>query len=286
MVGGYVMAYTWYKKGHELLAEIKDTKVPEDILACWYIGQMGLAVKYLNTVLYIDPVLNDLTDLNGRSRRNYEIPFLPEEATPVQYVFCTHAHADHLNLNTLIPMHKVNPDLKFIVPVPEVKRLTGAGISRSAVLGASAGKELFLSDGIRVLPVAVAHEEYQTDENGEQYNLGYLVVCNRICLFHSGDCMVTEQLIETLCQVPKIHIACLPINGIDKTRRQRGIIGNIDCRDAAWLAEEIDADLTIPMHYDMVTGNGENPLHFAAYMQELHPGRKYHIMKLGERMWY
>ena len=58
----------------------------------------------------------------------------------------------------------------------------------------------------------------------------------------------------------------------------------MDGRDAAYLAAEAGVDLVVPLHYDMVEGNTENPLLFAFYMEELYQGRKYEIMKLGQRL--
>ena len=46
-------------------------------------------------------------------------------------------------------------------------------------------------------------------------------------------------------------------------------MGNMNSREACWFASEIGADLTIPLHYDMIGGNEENPLIFADYMERI-----------------
>jgi len=38
------------------------------------------------------------------------------------------------------------------------------------------------------------------------------------------------------------------------------------------------------MHYDMVIGNGADPLSFIAAMRESYPRRKAHVMALGEML--
>ena len=75
----------------------------------------------------------------------------------------------------------------------------------------------------------------------------------------------------------------LPINGRDLERNEQDIVGNMNSREACWFASEIKADLTIPLHYDMIGGNEENPLVFADYMERYYPEKKYHIFRLGER---
>ena len=36
----------WYKSGEALLDEMRKTRVPQDMLALWYLGPAGIAVKY------------------------------------------------------------------------------------------------------------------------------------------------------------------------------------------------------------------------------------------------
>ena len=71
------MQKTWYRQGADLLKEIHDTKLSDDTLAFWYLGQCGFVFKKSATV-YIDPVLNDITDETGKTRRLYPSPFSPD----------------------------------------------------------------------------------------------------------------------------------------------------------------------------------------------------------------
>lgn len=293
------MKYQWYKEGKALLREIRETMLPETMAAVWYIGQMGTIMKWQDLVVCFDPVLTDLCNPDGTTRRNFAPPFGPEEFTDVDYVVCSHNHKDHLNLETLLPLWQANPMVRFIVPEPEKGCLTAGGIASEAVIGAKAGEEILLvkrkagagqdeaakqADCARLCPIAAAHEEYVTDEHGNQRNLGYVMKCGELHIYHAGDTLVTQKLIEDVRACGPIAAACVPVNGVDTERHSRGIIGNMDCRDAAYFVQQIGADMTLPMHTDMVMRNEENPLIFAEYMRSLYPGRKYHIMQLGERL--
>lgn len=280
------MSREWYCKGKSLQEEIRQTCLPDFLLAIWYIGQMGTIVKWKDNVICFDPVLNDLKNSEGISRRNYERPFEPESWMEAEYIIGSHAHADHINLETLLPMAEKNQKVKFIVPETERKELIKAGIDEIRVIGAKAGKKIYLNDGMILYPIAAAHEVYVKDIEGNDKNLGYVLECEKQKVYHAGDTVLTEKLIQDVKSLGAISIACIPINGIDFERRRRRIIGNMNYRDAAFFSQQIEADITIPMHYDMVMGNEENPLYFADYMQNRYPGRKYHIMQLGERMIY
>ena len=125
--------------------------------------------------------------------------------------------------------------------------------------------------------------EYQFDKEGGSLTLGYQISLGSRKIFHSGDTVVTRELIQKLQKAQGIDAAMLPINGRDLERNEQDIVGNMNSREACWFASEIKADLTIPLHYDMIGGNEENPLVFADYMERYYPEKKYHIFRLGER---
>jgi L-ascorbate metabolism protein UlaG (beta-lactamase superfamily) len=49
-------------------------------------------------------------------------------------------------------------------------------------------------------------------------------------------------------------------------------VGNLNEREAAWLAKEIAADLLIPMHYDMFARNRGYPAELVHSVERDHPG--------------
>lgn len=276
--------YYWYQKGNELKKDVETTYINNGF-AYWYIGQVGMIFKWKEQIIYIDPVLNDLYGADGNSRRNYPPPFSPDNAAKPDIIMCTHNHADHMNVNTLVPMLNHFPDAKLIVPAPEAEGLIKSGVEKNRIIPAVQETVIQLKSDISICPVAAAHPEYCEDEYGAQYALSYLVRLGEKTIFHSGDTYLTKELLERL-QQESVALACLSINGRDYERESRGIIGNMSYRDAGYLAGMIEADMTIPMHYDMVQGNEENPLRLLEYMEERWPGRKCHIMKLGEKIIY
>jgi L-ascorbate metabolism protein UlaG (beta-lactamase superfamily) len=276
----------WYKKGHDLLKDIENSKTEPDRAFIWFLGQHGFVIKFQGKILYIDVILNDITGGGGESRRCYPPPFPPEAARPVDYFFCTHDHLDHLNLETLLPVAAANPQVKFIVPAPLVSLLTGAGISPERVLGAREGERLDVPDHIPVFPVAAAHPGYTADGRGDYSCLGYVIRCGGIAVYHAGDTYAAPRLADTLKALGPINIAILPINGGDWERTAGGIIGNMSALDAVKLGRAVSADMIIPSHYDMMAGNTENPALFAGYMYQFCPEKKYHIFALGERFCY
>ncbi|MDR3193429.1 MAG: MBL fold metallo-hydrolase, partial [Treponema sp.] len=233
----------WYKQGGALLEEIGSSRPGEGEAWLWYLGQHGFVVNLGGLIFYIDAILNDLVDREGRSRREYPPPFTPGMVRRVDYVLCTHNHADHLNLETLVPLAEANPKARFVVPRPWRTLLSGAGIGEDRILGAGEGEELKLGP-VSILPVMAVHTRFIQDEperdgNGNSPCLGYLLKAKGLCLYHAGDTWVTPPLIRSLKAAGPLDIAILPINGTDWERTETGCIGNMGALDAVKLARAV-----------------------------------------------
>jgi L-ascorbate metabolism protein UlaG (beta-lactamase superfamily) len=280
----------WYKQGGPLLEEIERSQPGEGEAWLWYLGQHGFVVNLGGLVFYIDVILNDLRDKEGRSRREYPAPFAPGLVRRVDYVLCTHNHADHLNLETLVPLAEANPRARFVVPRPWRPLLSGAGIGEDRILGAGEGEELKLG-AVSILPIAAIHTRFIQDEperaeNGDSLCLGYILKTKEIRLYHAGDTWVTPLLIQSLKAAGPLDVAILPINGTDWERTDTNYIGNMSALDAVKLARAVPADLSVPAHYDMMAANSENPALFADYLYRLCPEKRFHVFALGERFIY
>jgi L-ascorbate 6-phosphate lactonase len=111
--------------------------------------------------------------------------------------------------------------------------------------------------------------------------LGYILQLNGVTLYHAGDTILYDGLVERL-RTHSIDIACLPVNGRDGWRERRGMIGNLDGREAAELAVAVNAEVLIPMHNDMFAANHVSPAILADFLDRTYPRQKYHWLQPGE----
>ena len=225
--------------GIDLIKQMNSLKVPPGCLAIWGLGQMGVAVKGDDTIIYIDPCLSDIAaEVISRElfARGFEPPIQPEEVTNATYVLCSHEHADHTDPLTLGPLAQASPDATFVISgwaqnvldeakIPPGRRMV-APEKGSAQLG-----------NMRLTSVPAAHYNLDHDERGYRW-LGFVIEWNGVTFYHSGDTLVYPGYLERLKALPQADIAMLAVNGRDAYRDQFNVVGNLWPKEAAWLTAE------------------------------------------------
>ena len=264
---------------------ILQTKLLPNQIGLFYIGQVGFIIKYREKYIMIDGYLTDYVDRNCCREnviwhRRYPAPITPEELDFVDYAFCTHAHCDHADPDTLSVLARINPKAKFYVSGAITDVLADFGISSERVYGLHCDTPVVLDNDIKVTAIKSAHETFHVDANGDYAEIGYRLELGSTVLFHAGDGCPYDGLEESLAGC---DILILPINGRDYYRTQvQDIIGCFDSKEALTLARKIKADLLIPTHFDLYDINCVNPAYFVDLQQQLSPTQKYHIFMPGE----
>lgn len=265
-----------------LLADIAAARGEPDRLHVWWLGQSGFLVQWRGRNLLFDPYLSDsltkkYAGTDKPHTRMTERVVEPRRLDFIDVVTSSHNHADHLDGETLKPLVDVNADLKIVVP--EANRAFAAerlGVQPEALLGVEDGTSVEAA-GFTIHGVPAAHETLTTDEHGRHDHLGYVVQTGGWCVYHSGDTVPYEGMVERLRRFD-IDVALLPINGRLPERR---VAGNLWGREAAQLAKDINAGCVIPCHYDMFEFNTESPDEFVATCEKL--GQPYAVLRNGER---
>ena len=259
---------------HETAHEMEDLRL-------WWLGQSGFLVQWQGKHLLLDPYLSDSLTLKYAATdkphvRMTEIIVDPERLNFIDVVTSSHAHTDHLDKETLVPLFRANPKLELICPEAirdvVVDRL---GLMSEAPRVMDAGQSLH-TKGFRFHAVPAAHNEVETDAWGRHKFLGYVIEAGPWRIYHSGDTKWYTDIVPNV-QRWQVHIALLPINGDHPARR---VAGNLSGAEAAALAKEIGAEVVIPCHYDMFEFNTASPAEFIAECKRLH--QPYRVLRCGE----
>jgi L-ascorbate metabolism protein UlaG (beta-lactamase superfamily) len=181
-----------------------------------------------------------------------------------------------LDAETLIPILKNNPGISFIIP--EANRAFVAarvGCPESFPVGLDAGQNIHIGP-FTFYGIPAKHNEIEHDEEGRCRYLGYVIRFGAHTIYHSGDTLWFDDLVDTLRPFQP-ELLLLPINGNDAARL---VAGNLDSREAVKLGKALGSTCVIPCHYDMFTFNTADVSEFIREAQL--KAQAYTVLKGGE----
>ena len=266
----------------EFLKDVEAARQEREHLHLWWLGQSGFLLQWQGKHVLLDPYLSDSLTVKYAATdkphvRLTERVVAPERLNFIDVVTSSHNHTDHLDADTLAPLRRVNPELRMLVPLANrdfvAKRLS---MDPQALATVDAGQRVELA-GFEFSGIPAAHEALERDALGRFIYLGYVVRLGPWIVYHSGDTIPYEGMVDLL-RPWHIDVALLPINGRAPERR---VAGNLWGREAARLAKEAGARLVIPCHYDMFAFNTATPEEFVNTAREL--GQPQRVLEAGER---
>jgi L-ascorbate 6-phosphate lactonase len=267
-----------------LIAQIDGMTVPNGQLALWSLGQAGFVIKGGATIAYIDPYLSDPPSASGGSARRFPVPLDPRAIEHAQVVFTTHEHGDHTDIATLGPLMAASARATLVTTPQGREVALQADIADERIRLARLGERVETA-GLAYTATPAAHYSYEVDQHGHSRWMGFLIECNGVTVYHSGDTVVIPQIFEALANQP-IDIALLPINGRDFFREQRNIVGNLWPGEAIDLAVQLGARVLVGIHNDLFAHNRVNPGMLFDELDRRAPWQRCHLLQPGELYLY
>ncbi len=263
------------------LADVQSAASEEDFFV-WWLGQSGFLLRWHDRFLLLDPYLSDSLTRKYAATDKPHVRMTarvvaPEKLNFISAVTSSHNHTDHLDAETLRPILFANPSLSLIIP--EANREFVAhrlACPAEFPIGLDAGQTATAA-GFTFHGIAAAHEKVDRDSAGRCHFLGYVVQFGPWTIYHSGDTVLHDGMVEALADFP-IDLALLPINGAAPERR---VAGNLNGPEAASLASRIGARMAIPCHFEMFEFNTAPPEPFAEACRKL--GQPHRVLRAGER---
>lgn len=272
-------------KDETLIAEMNMLLHDDNDFHLWWLGQSGFLLQWNGKKILIDPYLSDsLTKKYAVTDKPHvrmsELVVRPGLLKNISIVTSSHNHTDHLDAETLLPVLKNNPGIKFIIPEANrdfvAERLQ---CEKKFPVGLNDGKSVTL-EGFTFHGIPAKHNEIERDENGNCRYMGYVIEFGNYKIYHSGDTLWFNEMVDLLKPF-EVDVALLPINGNDPARK---VAGNLNCREAAELAKAIKAQCVIPCHYDMFTFNTADVNDFIHEAEKI--DQLYFILKGGGHFKY
>ncbi len=229
-------------------------------VALYWLGQAGFVIEGAGLRLLIDPYLSDSLARKYRGTRYAHERMMPPPISPdafdrVDLVLCTHRHTDHMDPDTLQPLARRFPALRFVVPAASLdEAVRRCGVDASRLVPVDAGERVEPLPGVGVAPIASAHETLDVDADGRHPWLGYVIEVAGVRLYHSGDCVPYPGLAESVA-ARRPHLALLPVNGRDAERSGNGVPGNFTLDEAVSLCRHAGVRAMIAHHHGLFDFN-------------------------------
>jgi L-ascorbate metabolism protein UlaG (beta-lactamase superfamily) len=273
------------KRNEELVSEMDSLQNDQNGFHLWWLGQSGYLLQWNGKRILIDPYLSDsltkkyITTDKPHTRIS-ELVTDPELLRNISVVTSSHNHTDHLDAETLIPVLKNNPSIKFIIP--EANRSFVAERVKCDIdfpVGLNDQKQITIDD-FTFHGIPAKHNEIDRDENGNCRYMGYVIEFGGYKIYHSGDTLWFDGMVDLLKPF-NVDVALLPVNG---NKPERKVAGNLDCKEAAALAKAINATCVIPCHYDLFEFNTADVNEFIMEAKKIN--QRYSVKKGGEKFSY
>ncbi len=271
-----------FQKDHALLQDILKSKEAKTGLRTWWLGQSGFLVQWNGVHILFDPYLSDsLTKKYAGTEKPHvrmsERAIDPDQLDFIDVVTSSHNHTDHLDAETLKPIFRKNPNIKFIIPEANREFVSDrVNCAPSFALGMTEGTEISFSADVSFSALASAHNGLDQDEFGNNKFLGFILKIGPYTLYHSGDTLWYEGLEEKV-KAFKPDILFLPING---NKPERKVAGNMNAQEAAEFGKAVGSGTVIPHHFHMFEFNTENPENFLTAAREREIDHQ--VLRIGE----
>lgn len=273
-----------------MIDKMQNLQIIENSLAIWGMGQMGVAIKGPDAMLYVDLCLSDVVaeQIGDWWYRGYPPPIEPEAITNADFYFISHEHLDHLDPITVKKVAEASPQAKFVTSGWCVEPLKELDIAEDRIIVPTALEKMTLPNStIQVTSVPSAHYEKEYDEQRGYRWLGFIIEWNGVIFYHAGDTIIYPDYIETLKKLPTPHVAMLPVNGRDTYREtEAGAVGNLLPVEAARLASDLAWDVLLIGHNDLYPNNAIPFGEIINGLESVAPRQKYKQLQPGELYYY
>jgi len=246
------------------MADVRALALGEHQAALWPLGQAGFLIRHGELALAIDPYLSDSV---GRAApafsRAIPVPIEPEDLQ-VDVFVVTHDHLDHLDPET-VDRYCHRDTTVFVAPRLACRKLQSLGVPPGNIVRVDAGEEAEVC-GIQVQGVyAVPTGPDVLDTCGYRLELP-----GGRSVYHTSDTAWSE-LLERAAPQAQVLLACI-----------NGKYGNLNVHQAVDLVRAVRPQIAVPMHYDLMLLNAENPETFIHFLRQAMPECEGRVLEVME----
>lgn len=232
-----------------------------------WLGHNSFFMQLAGKRIMLDPVFGNIPFVSRKSR----FPAHPDIFIGIDYLLISHDHFDHLNRNSIKILYANNPQMKVFCGIGTGK-LIKKWFPNIHVIEAGWYQQLS-DDGLTLTFLPAQHWSKRCIKDGGTRLWGaFMIQADDISIYYSGDTGYASHFAEVPQLLGAPDYALLGIGAYKPRWFMRP--NHISPQDALTAARDMDAAMTIPMHYGTFDLSDE-PLHdppqvFAEEAQKRH----------------
>lgn len=220
-----------------------------------FLGQSSFFLEIKNKRILIDPYFSNSLEKNfGKKfgRINKKVSF-EKYLKKIDYLFISHHHQDHCDLETIGKILYHSKEVKIITNLNSKNKLEKK--FKNIDIFYPKKKSFIIDKGIKIFIVPAAHPHYTFDKYKMPRDFGFYFLFKNRTFYHSGDTKFDLRILNYLKKLPKIKTAAIPVNEDNYFKREIGIIGNMSIRECFEFAKKLKIKYLYPIHWDLIKIN-------------------------------
>ena len=242
----------------EVSSEWKNINLNQDNDYIIWIGHSTFLIKKAGTVILTDPIFSDrASPFKNIGPERLIPPVIPLKELPrIDFVTVSHNHYDHLDINSLKKISKLNPDAVFLVPAGDLKLLKKKRINNVYEFN---WWETFKVEELTFTFTPVQHWSKRGlfDRNKSLWG-GWYINFNDYGMYHAGDTGYSKDFIDTKLKLGAPKYAFIPIGAYDPEWFMAE--SHVNPEDAVQIMIDLEAEKAFGMHWGTFALTDEDTL--------------------------
>ena len=242
----------------EVSSEWKNINLNQDNDYIIWIGHSTFLIKKAGTVILTDPIFSDrASPFKNIGPERLIPPVIPLNELPrIDFVTVSHNHYDHLDINSLKKISKLNPDAVFLVPAGDLKLLKKKRITNVYEFN---WWETFKVEGLTFTFTPVQHWSKRGlfDRNKSLWG-GWYMNFNDYGMYHAGDTGYSKDFTDTRLKLGAPKYAFIPIGAYDPEWFMAE--SHVNPEDAVQIMIDLEAEKAFGMHWGTFALTDEDTL--------------------------
>ena len=242
----------------EVSSEWKNINLNQDNDYIIWIGHSTFLIKKAGTVILTDPIFSDrASPFKNIGPERLIPPVIPLKELPrIDFVTVSHNHYDHLDINSLKKISKLNPDAVFLVQAGDLKLLKKKRITNVYEFN---WWETFKVEELTFTFTPVQHWSKRGlfDRNKSLWG-GWYINFNDYGMYHAGDTGYSKDFIDTKLKLGAPKYAFIPIGAYDPEWFMAE--SHVNPEDAVQIMIDLEAEKAFGMHWGTFALTDEDTL--------------------------